>query len=1038
MKTIDQKPATKIAVNERSNPLKRDPTRTTMLRRRFETDMRKRLRKLKRAIRTIVVGADVFGLSKSKDPFTMNAPFRFENYGTDGAVLDQILGTGVDPDFIADTAGIIGAQTPSAQLTAYQQWFKEQVDAGLLQVDDLTGEPWSSPYVQSSYKQSIVRTYNDVHGTGGQPFELGSRATFLEQAFGGPVGTRQIQLLATRTFQQLVGVTAAMEQQMARVLADGLAHGLGARQIASRLNQTVTEIGKKRALVIARTEIIHSYAEGQLDAYEQLNLDGVAVMAEWSTAGDDRVCAACSALEGVVLKIQEARGILPRHPNCRCAFVPANVGKPRKGQKKSKDEINKAINDSVRKQAPKNATLKEARDRSTWRGARRKIAKTRQPIIKTPFDTPPVVPPTPPVIPKVKPPVVPKVQPPVVPPTPQPSTASRLFHQGIPDPDGAIKYKIDKDWYDETTWLKPDSDDVISLHAEINKGQSFDDWVRQMDDQGGVFTLEFDNKRIRRWGKDDVDTIEFYVKTDDLVDYANPKWKALIDDWAETVQDMAMFGDGGVVPSLAGDLQLGTHEMNSFQSWLKMNHPDIKPDAFLVNRQGKTIVKHLDRDKLMVKGRFDLDGVGEGFPLEMPPKPKPFVAEIKPIDDIGDFAKFDTDKHVFEPAGINVGNADASDDFVRRMWNEIGQEGIIDEKHALRIGQMVDDEIMATNEKLRNMRLSLMEDAEKIRIDIINGVQSTEHHIFHREFLERSKEYADLYAEQVISKVSRVRDVGGNAGNIEIGAASPAKQKLVGNSIKRAQLELPTDWNDLLTEYNFLDVAKIKRGHVARYKETERNRRSLLPQVKDSNHRYRSNLQPFTDVDDVHTTVVSPSKSRYDHKNDYPVRTKKTVSEFRISGTEADDWRGAGRSHSKVKTKVSDSTTTHELGHVFEYSSGTTLTDLETRFLQRRWLRTKNKKLGRVDGAGQIDDDFIKGYSGKMYNHRKVNLGNKTIDPEGFVDNFFDGHLINGTLDDQNLEIFTMGLESVIHGTDRLVLLDTEYSNFIIGLMMGF
>ena len=215
MKTIDQKPATKIAVNERSNPLKRDPTRTTMLRRRFETDMRKRLRKLKRAIRTIVVGADVFGLSKSKDPFTMNAPFRFENYGTDGAVLDQILGTGVDPDFIADTAGIIGAQTPSAQLTAYQQWFKEQVDAGLLQVDDLTGEPWSSPYVQSSYKQSIVRTYNDVHGTGGQPFELGSRATFLEQAFGGPVGTRQIQLLATRTFQQLVGVTAAMEQQMA-------------------------------------------------------------------------------------------------------------------------------------------------------------------------------------------------------------------------------------------------------------------------------------------------------------------------------------------------------------------------------------------------------------------------------------------------------------------------------------------------------------------------------------------------------------------------------------------------------------------------------------------------------------------------------------------------------------------------------------------------------------------------------------------------------------------------------------------------------
>jgi SPP1 gp7 family putative phage head morphogenesis protein len=1031
MKTIDQKPVNKIAVNERSNPLKRDPTRTTMLRRRFETDMRKRLRKLKRAIRTIVVDADVFRLSKPKDPFTMNAPFRFENYGTDGAVFDQILGTGVDPDFIADTAGILGAQTPSAQLTAYQQWFKEQVDAGLLQVDDLTDTPWTSEYVQSSYKQSIVRTYNDVHGTGGQPFELGSRATFLEQAFGGPTATRQIQLLATRAFQQLVGVTAAMEQQMARVLADGLAHGLGARQIASRLNQTVTEIGKKRALVIARTEIIHSYAEGQLDAYEQLNLDGVKVMAEWSTAGDDRVCAACNALEGVVLKVQEARGIIPRHPNCRCAFVPANVGKPRGGQKKSKEEINKAINDSVRKQAPKNATLKEARDRSTWRGARRKIAKTRQPIIKTPFDKPSIVPPP-------TPPVIPKVKPPVPPPTPKPSTASRLFHQGIPDPEGAIKYKLDKDWFDETTWLKPDSDDVISLHAEINKGQSFDDWVRQMDDQGGVFTLEFDNKRIRRWGKDDVDTIEFYVKTDDLVDYANPKWKALIDDWAETVQDMAMFGDGGVVPSLAGDLQLGTHEMNSFQSWLKMNHPDIKPDAFLVNRQGKTIVKHLDRDKLMVKGRFDLDGVGEGHILEMPPKPKPFVAEIKPVDDIGDFVNFEAGQTVEAPFGINVGNADASDDFVRRMWNEIGQEGIIDEKHALRIGQMVDDEIMATNEKLRNMRLSLMEDAEKLRIDIVNGATHVEHEIFHKEFLERSKEYADLYAEQVIAKVSRVRDVGGNVGNIEMGSASEAKLKLVGNSIKRAQSEFPTDWNDLLTEYNYLDVGKIKRGHVARYKDTERNRRSLLPQVEDSIHRHRSNLAPFTEYDTPRQTIVSPAKSRYSRKGDYPVETKKTVSEFRTSGSSSDNWRGGGRQHSKVKTKVYDSTTTHELGHVFEYSTGTRLTDLETRFLRRRWQKTKNKKLGRVDGAGQIDDDFIQGYSGKMYNHRKVNLGNKTIDPEGFVDNFFDAHLLEGTLDSQNLEIFTMGLESVIHGTDRLVLLDTEYSNFIIGLMMGF
>jgi len=47
---------------------------------------------------------------------------------------------------------------------------------------------------------------------------------------------------------------------------------------------------------------------------------------EWGTAGDDRVCSVCQALEGRVLKIKDIRqnGHLqpPIHPNCRCRLVP--------------------------------------------------------------------------------------------------------------------------------------------------------------------------------------------------------------------------------------------------------------------------------------------------------------------------------------------------------------------------------------------------------------------------------------------------------------------------------------------------------------------------------------------------------------------------------------------------------------------------------------------------------------------------------------------------------------------------------------------
>jgi hypothetical protein len=42
------------------------------------------------------------------------------------------------------------------------------------------------------------------------------------------------------------------------------------------------------------------------------------------TAGDDRVCDECDSLEGLTFTIEEARRLIPVHPNCRCVFVPTN------------------------------------------------------------------------------------------------------------------------------------------------------------------------------------------------------------------------------------------------------------------------------------------------------------------------------------------------------------------------------------------------------------------------------------------------------------------------------------------------------------------------------------------------------------------------------------------------------------------------------------------------------------------------------------------------------------------------------------------
>ena len=92
--------------------------------------------------------------------------------------------------------------------------------------------------------------------------------------------------------------------------------------IARTIDNQIDGINRRRATRLARTEIVHTYAEGSLDSYERLGVEEVGVLAEWSTAGDDRVCPQCSSLEGQILTIKEARGLIPLHPNCRCAWIP--------------------------------------------------------------------------------------------------------------------------------------------------------------------------------------------------------------------------------------------------------------------------------------------------------------------------------------------------------------------------------------------------------------------------------------------------------------------------------------------------------------------------------------------------------------------------------------------------------------------------------------------------------------------------------------------------------------------------------------------
>jgi len=289
------------------NTLRVDPTRTTLLRRKFIAELSKRFRDLSKKIMQLVVHNDAFGLDTKTE-----------------LVLHQVE--------VAPRRQFAFIKNP-AKMDAFRGWLQEQIGLGLLEVEPVTGKPWTAKYVHSAYRKGMIRAYIDSHKADyalkGEDWFIGGQEQFLKTAFLQPEVMSKVELLSTRAFEQLKGITATMSQQLSRNLAEGLVAGWAPYKIAREMRKTNESLSRSRARMIARTEIINAHAEGQLDGFEELGIEEVGVIAEILTAGDQLVCPQCSAMEGKTFKVDEAHGILPIHPNCRCCWIPSEQNKRR-------------------------------------------------------------------------------------------------------------------------------------------------------------------------------------------------------------------------------------------------------------------------------------------------------------------------------------------------------------------------------------------------------------------------------------------------------------------------------------------------------------------------------------------------------------------------------------------------------------------------------------------------------------------------------------------------------------------------------------
>jgi len=313
-----------------------DPTKTLTLRNAFDKDMQARFKQLIRAISTIIVDLDVFGLKPPQKGFKLNT---------------KKLKVNATPE--KEAWKFLSSAEKQNQ---FMEWLKLKQETGILETIKVNGiggvqnVPWTNTYIQDSYKRGVQRARYELNKAGYTVPSI-AESGGISVVMNTPFHIDRVGLLYSRVFEgELKGVTAAMDSQISRVLAQGLADGDGARTLAAKLRATIDGTGMsklaikdslgrfipaaRRASMIAQTEVIRAHHQAMVQEYKDYGLYGVKVKAEWKTGGFN-VCPKCEALEGNIYTLKQIESMIPLHPRCKCIALPVVVDEDKKAQPKT-------------------------------------------------------------------------------------------------------------------------------------------------------------------------------------------------------------------------------------------------------------------------------------------------------------------------------------------------------------------------------------------------------------------------------------------------------------------------------------------------------------------------------------------------------------------------------------------------------------------------------------------------------------------------------------------------------------------------------
>lgn len=261
-----------------------DPTQTTTVRRRYAQALRAGYQQINALIREFVENRDFLRLDPDPGLTAARPPPSFE--------------------FTTDDQKVEG----------FRDWLMEAQREDVLAVIE-RGE---NRYVRQAYETGVRSANADIRQAGfGDP--SGEVVATVRQ----PVHERTLQLLYTRNFNELEGLTDEIGREVARELTQALGEGTGPREAGRRIRDILGTVedgtphgAQARATMIARTETLRARHMAAAEQFERFGVERVEPLLSPTAC---EVCVGIAA--DAPYPVSEMRSLLPAHPNCRCSWT---------------------------------------------------------------------------------------------------------------------------------------------------------------------------------------------------------------------------------------------------------------------------------------------------------------------------------------------------------------------------------------------------------------------------------------------------------------------------------------------------------------------------------------------------------------------------------------------------------------------------------------------------------------------------------------------------------------------------------------------